>query len=150
MTARIAESMLKSVISTSLNVPAHSRNKRDKSSAGASFPVLHPVMARARPRRCSENDTLRSRQTARGEGSRPTKPRNDVAGRVAIVPIVAGVYFSLRCRTRATSPTRICLRAGSTTYYQLFCEEFFQHQLAFDRSSLTRLRQRWVTSSWLR
>src|ERR1700684_1817150 len=39
---------------------------------------------------------------------------------------------------------RFCASAGSKTpYYQLFCgEEFFQHTLVFDRSSLTRWRQR--------
>ncbi|MGY3572992.1 IS5 family transposase [Bradyrhizobium sp. USDA 4504] len=39
---------------------------------------------------------------------------------------------------------RCCASAGwRTPYYQFFCcEEFFQHRLVFDRSSLTRWRQR--------
>src|SRR4030088_48175 len=43
-----------------------------------------------------------------------------------------------------TSPTRCCASAGSRTpIYQFFCgEEFFQHGLVFDRSSLTRWRNR--------
>ena len=37
----------------------------------------------------------------------------------------------------------LCARWVENRYYQLFCgEEFFQHQLTFDRSSLTRWRQR--------
>ena len=37
----------------------------------------------------------------------------------------------------------LCARWVENPYYQLFCgEEFFQHQLTFDRSSLTRWRQR--------
>src|SRR6266705_5191251 len=37
----------------------------------------------------------------------------------------------------------LCERWVENPYYQYFCgEEFFQHQLAFDRSSLTRWRQR--------
>jgi transposase, IS5 family len=37
----------------------------------------------------------------------------------------------------------LCERWLENPYYQLFCgEEFFQHQLPFDRSSLTRWRQR--------
>jgi hypothetical protein len=37
----------------------------------------------------------------------------------------------------------LCARWVENLYYQLFCgEEFFQHQLTFDRSSLTRWRQR--------
>jgi IS5 family transposase len=37
----------------------------------------------------------------------------------------------------------LCERWIENPYYQLFCgEEFFQHQLTFDRSSLTRWRQR--------
>ena len=39
------------------------------------------------------------------------------------------------------SDERLCDRWIENTYYQLFCgEEFFQHKLAFDRSSLTRSR----------
>ena len=37
----------------------------------------------------------------------------------------------------------LCARGVENPYYQLFCgEEFFQRQLTFDRSSLTRWRQR--------
>ena len=37
----------------------------------------------------------------------------------------------------------LCERWVENPYYQYFCgEEFFQHQLVFDRSSLTRWRQR--------
>ncbi len=37
----------------------------------------------------------------------------------------------------------LCTRWVENPYYQLFCgEEFFQHKLTFDRSSLTRWRQR--------
>src|SRR5271165_5927370 len=37
----------------------------------------------------------------------------------------------------------LCARWLENPYYQLFCgEEFFQHKLTFDRSSLTRWRQR--------
>lgn len=41
------------------------------------------------------------------------------------------------------SDEALCARWLENPYYQLFCgEEFFQHALAFDRSSLTRWRQR--------
>jgi IS5 family transposase len=41
------------------------------------------------------------------------------------------------------SDERLCERWIENPYFQLFCgEEFFQHQLPFDRSSLTRWRQR--------
>jgi transposase, IS5 family len=37
----------------------------------------------------------------------------------------------------------LCDRWIENPYYQLFCgEEFFQHKLSFDRSSMTRWRQR--------
>ena len=37
----------------------------------------------------------------------------------------------------------LCERWVENPYYQFFCgEEFFQHRLVFDRSSLTRWRQR--------
>jgi IS5 family transposase len=37
----------------------------------------------------------------------------------------------------------LCARWVENPYYRLFCgEEFFQHKLTFDRSSLTRWRQR--------
>ena len=46
--------------------------------------------------------------------------------------------------THTTCPTRtLCARFLENPYYQLFCgEEFFRHKLPFDRSSLTRWRQR--------
>ena len=46
--------------------------------------------------------------------------------------------------TPTISPTRSCARAWvENPYYQFFCgEEFFQHELVLDRSSLTRWRQR--------
>ena len=41
------------------------------------------------------------------------------------------------------SDEELCARWVENPYYQLFCgEEFFQHKATFDRSSLTRLRQR--------
>ncbi|MET4117839.1 hypothetical protein ABIB85_004477 [Bradyrhizobium sp. JR1.5] len=41
------------------------------------------------------------------------------------------------------SDEALCKRWVETPYYQFFCgEEFFQHRLVFDRSSLTRWRQR--------
>jgi hypothetical protein len=41
----------------------------------------------------------------------------------------------------------LCARWVENPYYQLFCgEEFFQHKLTFDRSSLTRWRQRMTPS----
>jgi IS5 family transposase len=41
------------------------------------------------------------------------------------------------------SDEALCERWVENPYYQLFCgEEFFQHRLVFDRSSLTRWRQR--------
>ena len=41
------------------------------------------------------------------------------------------------------SDEELCARWVENPYYQLFCgEEFFQHKLMFDRSSLTRWRQR--------
>ena len=44
----------------------------------------------------------------------------------------------------STSPARCCASAGwRNPYYQFVCgEEFFQHRLVFDRSSLTRWRNR--------
>src|ERR1700758_2110713 len=42
----------------------------------------------------------------------------------------------------------LCERWVENPYYQFFCgEEFFQHRLVFDRSSLTRWRQRWARRS---
>ena len=41
----------------------------------------------------------------------------------------------------------LCERWVENPYYQLFCgEEFFQHRLVFDRSSLTRWRNRMARS----
>ena len=41
----------------------------------------------------------------------------------------------------------LCARWVENPYYQLFCgEEFFQHKLTFDRSSLTRWRPRMTPS----
>ena len=41
------------------------------------------------------------------------------------------------------SDEELCARWVENPYYQLFCgEEFFQHKPTFDRSSLTRWRQR--------
>ena len=41
------------------------------------------------------------------------------------------------------SDEELCARWVENPYYQLFCgEEFFQHKATFDRSSLTRWRQR--------
>jgi len=45
--------------------------------------------------------------------------------------------------THNLSDEALCERWVENPYYQYFCgEEFFQHRLAFDRSSLTRWRQR--------
>ena len=45
--------------------------------------------------------------------------------------------------THDLSDEDLCERWVENPYYQLFCgEEFFQHKLPFDRSSLTRWRQR--------
>ena len=44
---------------------------------------------------------------------------------------------------RDFSDETLCDRWLQNPYYQLFCgEEFFQHELPFDRSSMTRWRQR--------
>ena len=41
------------------------------------------------------------------------------------------------------SDEALCARWLENPYFQLFCgEEFFQHKLVFDRSSMTRWRQR--------
>ena len=45
------------------------------------------------------------------------------------------------------SDEALCARWLENPYFQLFCgEEFFQHRLVFDRSSMTRWRQRWATA----
>lgn len=41
------------------------------------------------------------------------------------------------------SDDAVCTRYLDSPYWQYFCgEEFFQHRLPFDRSSMTRWRQR--------
>ena len=45
--------------------------------------------------------------------------------------------------THNLSDEMLCERWAENPYYQFFCgEEFFQHRLPFERSSLTRWRQR--------
>jgi hypothetical protein len=51
--------------------------------------------------------------------------------------------LSILKHTHDLSDEDLCARWVENPYYQLFCgEEFFQHKLTFDRSSLTRWRQR--------
>ena len=51
--------------------------------------------------------------------------------------------LSILKHTHNLSDEDLCARYLENPYYQLFCgEEFFRHQLPFDRSSLTRWRQR--------
>jgi IS5 family transposase len=55
--------------------------------------------------------------------------------------LMAGL--SILKHTHDLSDEEICARWIENPYYQLFCgEEFFRHTLPFDRSSLTRWRQR--------
>jgi IS5 family transposase len=55
--------------------------------------------------------------------------------------LMAGL--SILKHTRDLSDEELCARFLENPYYQLFCgEEFFVHKLPFDRSSLTRWRQR--------
>lgn len=55
--------------------------------------------------------------------------------------LMAGL--SILKHTHNLSDEVLCERWVENPYYQFFCgEEFFQHQLVFDRSSLTRWRQR--------
>jgi len=55
--------------------------------------------------------------------------------------LMAGL--SILKHTYNLSDEVLCERWVENPYYQFFCgEEFFQHQLVFDRSSLTRWRQR--------
>ena len=55
--------------------------------------------------------------------------------------LMAGL--SILKHTYNLSDEMLCERWVENPYYQFFCgEEFFQHQLVFDRSSLTRWRQR--------
>jgi IS5 family transposase len=51
--------------------------------------------------------------------------------------------LSILKHTHNLSDEELCARWVENPYYQLFCgEEFFRHTLSFDRSSLTRWRQR--------
>ena len=55
--------------------------------------------------------------------------------------LMAGL--SILKHMRNLSDEDLCARWVENPYYQLFCgEEFFRHKLTFDRSSLTRWRQR--------
>jgi len=55
--------------------------------------------------------------------------------------LMAGL--SILKHTHNLSDEELCARFLENPYYQLFCgEEFFRHKLPFDRSSLTRWRQR--------
>ena len=55
--------------------------------------------------------------------------------------LMAGL--SILKHTHNLSDEELCARWAENPYYQLFCgEEFFRHKLPFDRSSLTRWRQR--------
>jgi transposase, IS5 family len=55
--------------------------------------------------------------------------------------LMAGL--SILKHTSDLSDKELCARWVENPYYQLFCgEEFFRHRLPFDRSSLTRWRQR--------
>ena len=55
--------------------------------------------------------------------------------------LMAGL--SILKHTHDLSDEELCARFRENPYYQLFCgEEFFRHTLPFDRSSLTRWRQR--------
>ena len=63
--------------------------------------------------------------------------------------LMAGL--SLLKHTHDLSDEELCARWIENPYFQLFCgEEFFQHELPFDRSSLTRWRQRMGEESSLR
>jgi IS5 family transposase len=47
------------------------------------------------------------------------------------------------------SDERLCELWAENPYYQYFCgEEFFRHRLVFDRSSMTRFRQRAREQKW--
>ncbi len=49
------------------------------------------------------------------------------------------------------SDEALCDRWVENPYFQFFCgEEFFRHKPPFDRSSMTRWRQPWARSGWLR
>ena len=54
-----------------------------------------------------------------------------------------GGSFQILKHMHDLSDEDLCARWVENPYYQLFCgEEVFQHKLTFDRSSLTRWRQR--------
>jgi transposase, IS5 family len=59
------------------------------------------------------------------------------------LPIRLMIGLSLLQSTMKHSDVQLCERWIENPYYQYFCgEEFFQHRLPFDRTSLTRWRQR--------
>lgn len=66
----------------------------------------------------------------------------DVAGRPPLpTRLMAGL--AILKHMHDLSDEALCDRWIENPYFQLFCgEEFFQHKLTFDRSSLTRWRQR--------
>jgi IS5 family transposase len=66
----------------------------------------------------------------------------DVPGRPPLATrLMAGL--AILKHMRDLSDEALCERWVENPYFQLFCgEEFFQHRLTFDRSSLTRWRQR--------
>jgi transposase, IS5 family len=66
----------------------------------------------------------------------------DVAGRPPLpTRLMAGL--AILKHMHDLSDEVLCERWVENPYYQLFCgEEFFQHKLVFDRSSMTRWRQR--------
>ena len=67
--------------------------------------------------------------------------RTSRAGRRLPTRLMAGL--AILKHTYDLSDEVLCERWVENPYYQFFCgEEFFQHRLVFDRSSLTRWRQR--------
>src|SRR5271169_2845228 len=64
-------------------------------------------------------------------------------GRTPALPTRLMAGLSILKHMHDLSDEDLCARWIENPYYQLFCgEEFFRHQLTFDRSSLTRWRQR--------
>jgi transposase, IS5 family len=62
---------------------------------------------------------------------------------VGQIRVAAWVSFPLPVTTFDLSDEELCARWVENPYFQYFCgEEFFQHKLPFDRSSMTRWRQR--------
>jgi hypothetical protein len=56
-----------------------------------------------------------------------------------------------QANTHDLSDEVLCERCVDNPYFQYFCgEEFFQHRLVFDRSSLTRWRNGWARNGGLR